>query len=93
MNVFFFITTIVVIVVGIVTVAILISVWRILKHVEAISKDVSEESALLRDDIAELRSKMKTGSSVFALGSFLNKAFKRFSGRSGRRGSSRGKND
>ena len=89
MDIFFFVTTIVVIVVGILMVAILISLWRILKYMESISKDVSEESVLLRGDIAELRSKIKTGSSVLALGGFLSKAFKRFSGRSGRRGTSR----
>ncbi|HVM73562.1 MAG TPA: hypothetical protein VMU13_01635 [Candidatus Paceibacterota bacterium] len=89
MDAFFFITTLVVVVVGALLAFILFRIWRILGHVEEISKDVSEESELLRNDLAHMRSSMQTGFSVVALGTFLNKAFKRFSGRSGKRGTSR----
>jgi len=86
MDIFFLVTTIVVIAIGVFLVLILMRIWRILGHVENISKDVSEESALLRDDIDDLREKMRTeGFKIFTLGAFLNKAFKRFTGRSGRR--------
>jgi hypothetical protein len=89
MDAFFFITTIVVIVIGVILAFILLRVWRILGHVEEISKDVSAESALLRGDIAELRGKMQSGLNIIALGSFFQTAFKRFTGRTGKRKSSR----
>jgi hypothetical protein len=86
MDIFFLVTTIVVIAIGVFLVLILMRIWRILGHVENISKDVSEESALLRDDIGDLREKIRVeGFKVFTLGAFLNKAFKRFTGRSGKR--------
>jgi len=90
MNIFFFITTLVVVCCGILIVAILYRVWHILGNIEKISKDVSEESALLRDDLREMRQKMQNGFSVVALGVFLNKALKRFTGRSGKRQKSGG---
>jgi hypothetical protein len=90
MSIFFFVTTLVVLTIGILAAAILFRIWRILGHVEDISKDVSEESALLRDDLHEMRLKMKTGFNIVALGVFLNKAFKRFTGRSGKRHKSEG---
>ena len=86
MDIFFFVTTLIVVAIGVLLAVILLRIWRILGHVEKISKDVSEESALLRDDIHDLRSKMyREGFKVFTLGAFLNKAFKRFTGKSGRR--------
>ena len=86
MDIFFIVTTIVVIGIGVLFVVILLRIWRILGHVEKISKDVSEESALLREDIGDLRTKIyREGFKIFTLGTFLNKAFKRFTGRSGRR--------
>lgn len=60
MDIFFFITTVVVISIGVLLVVILLRIWRILGHVEDISRDVSEESSLLRGDVAELRMKIKT---------------------------------
>ena len=86
MDIFFFVTTLIVVAIGVLLAVILLRIWRILGHVEKISKDVSEESALLRDDIHDLRSKMyREGFKVFTLGAFLNKAFKRFTGKSGKR--------
>jgi hypothetical protein len=60
MDIFFFITTLVVILIGVLLVVILLRIWRILGHVEDISRDVSEESSLIRGDIAHLRVKIKT---------------------------------
>ena len=90
MNIFFFITTVVVVCCGVLVAAILYRVWHILGHVEDISKDVSEESMLLRDDLREMREKMQNGFNMIALGVFLNKALKRFTGRSGKRQKSGG---
>jgi len=82
MDIFFFITTVVVIAIGILLVVILLRIWRILGHVEEISKDVSAESALLRDDIADLRLKIRTnGFKVLYLKTFLTHALKRLTGK------------
>jgi hypothetical protein len=82
MDIFFFITTIVVIAIGVLFVVILLRIWRILGHVEEISKDVSAESALMRDDIADLRSSIREhGLKMSYLKVFLSHALKRFSGK------------
>ena len=60
MNIFFFITSAVVVAVGILIALILWRVLRILGYVEEISKDMSEESGLIRDDIAHMRGRIKT---------------------------------
>lgn len=59
MDFFFFVTTVVVIVVGILIALILFRIWRILGHVEKISHEVSEESALLRVDVAQMRENIR----------------------------------
>ena len=86
MNIFFFITTIVVVAIGVLFVFILLRIWRILGHVEEISKDVSAESALMRDDIADLRASIRAqGLKVSYLKTFLSHisslALKRFIGK------------
>jgi hypothetical protein len=86
MDIFFFVTTLVVIAIGVLLVAILLRIWRILGFVEKISEDVSEESALLRHDVAELRRSISSnGFTMLYFGTFLSKAFKRFTGRPGKR--------
>jgi hypothetical protein len=83
MDIFFFITTAVVIAIGVLLVVILLRIWRILGHVEEISKDVSAESALMRDDIADLRAKIRAnGLKMMYLKTFLTHALKRFTGKS-----------
>ena len=86
MNIFFFVTTIVVILLGILSTLILFKVFQILKYVEMITRDVSEESALLRRDIQEARLsiqmegfKFKQLLSIFrgSLGRFVGKAPKK----------------
>ena len=79
MDIFFFITTIVVVVLGVLMVLILLRVWQILGHVERISRDVSEESALLRSDIATLRSDIRIQGFKFRhLKTLFSSALKRF---------------
>ena len=66
MDIFFIVTTLVVVMLGIVVTLILFRVWRILGHVEDISRDISEESALLRNDVAQMRARIKTEGFKFA---------------------------
>jgi hypothetical protein len=55
MDIFFLVTTLVVIALAILVALILYRVWQILGHVENISRNVAEESTMLRSDIARLR--------------------------------------
>ena len=66
MDIFFIVTTLVVVMLGIVVTFILFRVWRILGHIEDISRDISEESALLRNDVAQMRARIKTEGFKFA---------------------------
>ncbi len=66
MDIFFIVTTVVVVMLGIVVTLILFRVWRILGHVEDISREFSEESALLRNDVAEMRARIKNEGFKFA---------------------------
>lgn len=59
MDIFFVVTTLAVVVTTILLVAVLIRVLRILKNVEDISVIVEEEGQKLRDDIAQVRSRVK----------------------------------
>jgi hypothetical protein len=81
MDIFFFITTIVVVAIGALLAFILLRIWRILGHIEEISKDVSAESALLRDDIADVRARIRSeGLKITYFKTFLSHALKRFTG-------------
>jgi len=66
MDIFFIITTLVVIMLGVVVTFILFRVWRILGHVEEISRELRDESALLRNDVAEMRARIKSEGFKFA---------------------------
>ncbi len=66
MDVFFIITTLVVVMLGIAVTLILFRVWRILGHVEEISRDIRDESALLRNDVAQMRARIKSEGFKFA---------------------------
>ncbi len=59
MDIFFVVTTLVVLAIGVVTVLIMLRIWRILGYVERISREISEESALLRADVAHLRANIQ----------------------------------
>jgi len=61
MDVFFFVATIAVIVVAVFAAYIMWRFQRILKNIEHISEQVSKESDMVREDIAEFRSDLKRG--------------------------------
>lgn len=80
MNIFFAVTTLVVIAIGVSLAFVLMRIWRILGHVEKISRDVSEESNLLRVDIADLRANIKAeGFKLKHLGKFYSSTLGRLS--------------
>ena len=58
MDIFFVVTTGVVFCIGVFVMAILYYVVRILRSVDHVSRNVSEESDVLREDIALLRKKL-----------------------------------
>ncbi len=79
MDVFFVVTTVVVILLGILACFILWRVLRILGYVEDISRDVSEESALMRSDIARVRARVREeGFKWRHISTLANSALKRF---------------
>ena len=67
MHVFFFITTITVLLVGVGIGLIGWRLWSILGHVERLSRSVSDESELIRGDIAHARAKFAAGSQWVAM--------------------------
>ncbi len=74
MDVFFVVSTVVVVAVGLLVSMVLYRIYRILTHVDDISKHVAEESAFIREDIAQLRADIKDGKSKFmSTLSFLSK--------------------
>ncbi|MDB5187609.1 MAG: hypothetical protein JWO50_129 [Candidatus Kaiserbacteria bacterium] len=82
MHVFFFITTLVVIVIGILTSLILWRFWIMLGHIEKLSRDISEEGTLVRADIAHMRNTMLVeGFKMGLLSNLLSKTAKRFTTR------------
>ncbi len=66
MDIFFVVTTLVVLALGIFVTLILFRVWRILGHVEDISREFSEESTLFRNDVALMRARIKSEGFKFA---------------------------
>lgn len=85
MDIFFIVTTLAVVMLGTVVTLILFRVWRILGHVEDISRDISEESALLRNDVAQMRSRIKTEGFKFAhIMSLFSSRVARFWGKKGK---------
>ncbi|MFA7309801.1 MAG: hypothetical protein WC050_02745 [Candidatus Paceibacterota bacterium] len=59
MDVFFVVSTLVVVVVGIFLTIVLIRVFRILGYVEELSKTVSDEAKDVRADVVELRAHIR----------------------------------
>lgn len=61
MDVFFMVTTAVVVVLSVLVAFILYRIWKILGHVERFSQMMNDEAALIRGDIGELRESVKHG--------------------------------
>jgi len=78
MDIFFFVTTVVVIVIGIFSAYILWRIGRVLKYVEHISEQASLESDVIRQDLAQLRGDFREGKGkIKSLFSFFSKIGKR----------------
>jgi uncharacterized protein (UPF0335 family) len=79
MDIFFVVTTIAVVIVAVLLSYAIYRVIRILRHVEHVSELVSEEGDRVRDDIAHMRSTVKSeGFKLSLLTSFLKRRKKRF---------------
>jgi hypothetical protein len=82
-DIFFFVTTIAVIVVGIVLTVALIYLAKVLSDIKEITKQVKEETILFREDIGELRGDIKKeGFRVERFMMFLKNLFKKTKARS-----------
>jgi len=86
MDIFFFITTLVVVALGVILLLIGLRLWRILGHVERIMEIAEEETELIKEDIADLRSDIRRrGFSIFSLGRFVRTIVSGFTKRSRRK--------
>jgi hypothetical protein len=82
-DIFFFVTTIVVVIVGVALTVALIYLAKILSDVKEITKQVKEETILFREDVKGLRGDIKKeGFRVERLMMFLKNLFKKTSARS-----------
>ena len=80
MDIFFFVTTIAVVVFTIFATVVLWRVQRVLKNVEYISEQVVSESDMIRQDLASMRSDIRHGKGrIKSLFGFLTKSAKRVS--------------
>jgi hypothetical protein len=78
MDIFFFVTTVAVIVLAFFTAYVLWRLQRVLKNIEHISEQVALESDIVRQDIAEMRSDIRHGKGrLKSLFGFLGKLGKR----------------
>ncbi|MDP1689716.1 MAG: hypothetical protein Q8L52_00725 [bacterium] len=83
MDIFFFVTTIAVIVLAFFAAFVLWRLERVLKNIEHISEQVALESNTIRQDLAELRSNIRQGKGrLKSLFGFLGKFGKRASKKS-----------
>jgi hypothetical protein len=77
-DIFFFVTTVVVIVVGIALTVALIYLANVLSDIKEITKQVKEETILFREDIGELRGDIKKeGFRIERFMAFLKNLFKK----------------
>ncbi|MDO8624187.1 MAG: hypothetical protein Q7R54_02415 [bacterium] len=78
MDVFFFITTVAVVLLTLFGVVVLWRLARVLKNIEHISEQVSLESDTVREDLAHLRGEIREGKGrIKSLFGFFNKTAKR----------------
>ncbi len=86
MDIFFFVTTIAVVVFGGILILIALRVWHILGHVERIMEIAEEETELIKDDIDDFRAEIRRrGFSIFSVGRFIRKLSCVFTSRSRRK--------
>jgi len=85
-DIFFFVTTIAVVIVTVLFTVVLIYLIRVLRQVEEIGKEIKAETVLVREDIKGLRTSVqKEGIKLQAFAEFFKKLFIK------RKGSSRSK--
>src|SRR5271170_6992635 len=76
-DIFFFVTTIVVVVVGIALTIALIYLAKVLSDIKAVTREVKEETILFREDIGNLRNDIRReGFRIERIYSFFRNAFK-----------------
>jgi len=81
MDVFFVVTTVAVVILGVLVGVVLFYVIRILRNVEHVSERVAEESDNIQSDLRELRSNVrKEGAKMKHFADFFGKLVKRNSG-------------
>jgi hypothetical protein len=82
-DIFFFVTTIIVVIVGIAFTIALVYLIKVLSDVKEITKQVKEETILFREDIGELRGDIKKeGFRIERFMMFVKNLFKRTKARS-----------
>ncbi len=78
MDVFFFVTTVAVVVITIIAGYVLWQLRRVLKYTEHILKQVAAETDIVREDLVELRSEVRRGKGrIKSLFGFFNRKAKR----------------
>ena len=83
MDIFFFVTTVVVITLGVFSAYIMWRIGRVLKHIEHISEQAALESDIIRVDLAEIRSDIRQGKGrLKSLFSFFTKSSRKASKKS-----------
>ena len=78
MDVFFFVTTVVVIALGLVLLLIGIRVMRILGHAERIMEMAEQETDLIREDLADFRKQVRRKGFIIGFGRFISQITSRF---------------
>lgn len=74
-DIFFFITSVVVIIIGIGVVIVVSYIVNILRDVKDVSKTVKEETEEIAGDISQLRTKVKSGIAVVGMSAFFKRLF------------------
>jgi hypothetical protein len=83
MDIFFFVTTLVVIALGLVMLLIGLSIWRILGHIEHIMEIAAKETELIKEDIDDLRADVRRrGFKILSLVRFVDSITSKFTKRS-----------
>ena len=78
MDIFFIVTTVVVVFVGLLFIVVLYRIWRLLTEVEYFMHEIREETTLLRGDIAKVRGKLQRGLRLRRLFNIGKEAFTEF---------------